>query len=202
MKNLIGVTLVTTAAIATATSTSAPVSRPTGASYASGYDITKNWANLTPYKDADGFGVPKGVPQGCELSQVHVLHRHAQRFPTDYPLDGEGMTNFAAKLTNYSKTHQEKVVAVGPLKFLNQWEYVLGEDTLMENGAATEATSGADFWIKYGRLLYRAGRDNVAAWSSSLNVYSNGTDRPKPVFRTTSQGRILESARWWLSEWN
>ncbi|CAI7627968.1 hypothetical protein PCG10_001341 [Penicillium crustosum] len=198
MKNFIGATLVTAVA-ATATSTSAPTSAPTGSSYASGFDMTKSWANLSPYKDADSFGIPSGVPQGCELSQVHVLHRHAQRFPTPYPLDGEGMTDFAAKLTNYSKANPGKTVAVGPLKFLNNWDYVIGEDTLMENGAATEATSGANFWIKYGRLLYRAGRENVAAWSSSLNVYANGTDRPTPVFRTTSQARILESARWWLS---
>ncbi|KAJ5478276.1 hypothetical protein N7530_003785 [Penicillium desertorum] len=199
MKNFIGATLVTVAVTATATSTSAPAPGPTGSSYASGFDMTKSWANLSPYKDADSFGVPSGVPQGCELSQVHVLHRHAQRFPTDYPLDGEGMTDFAAKLTNYSKANPGKTVAVGPLKFLNNWDYVLGEDTLMENGAATEAVSGANFWIKYGRLLYRAGRENVAAWSPSLNVYPNGTDRPTPVFRTTSQERILESARWWLS---
>ncbi|KGO65768.1 Histidine phosphatase superfamily, clade-2 [Penicillium expansum] len=199
MKNFIGATLVTAAVTATASRTSAPAPGPTGSSYASGFDMTASWANLSPYKDADSFGLPSGVPQGCELSQVHVLHRHAQRFPTDYPLDGEGMTDFAAKLTNYSKAHPNKTVALGPLKFLNNWDYVIGQDILMENGAATEATSGANFWIKYGRLLYRAGRENAAAWSSSLNVYANGTDRPTPVFRTTSQARILESARWWLS---
>ena len=82
MKNFIGATLVTVVT-ATATSTSAPASAPTGSSYASGFDMTKSWANLSPYKDADSFGIPSGVPQGCELSQVHVLHRHAQRFPTD-----------------------------------------------------------------------------------------------------------------------
>ncbi|KAJ5769092.1 Histidine phosphatase superfamily clade-2 [Penicillium odoratum] len=200
MKSL-GVTLVSIAATATATatSTSAPASGPTGSTYASGFDMTKSWANLSPYRDADGFSIPKGVPEGCELSQVHVLHRHAQRFPTNYPLDGEGMQDFATKITNYSKAHPGKAIGTGPLKFLNNWDYVIGDDTLMENGAATEATSGANFWINYGRLLYRAGRENVAAWSSSLNVYANGTSRPKPVFRTTSQARILESARWWLS---
>ncbi|KAJ5652248.1 Histidine phosphatase superfamily clade-2 [Penicillium longicatenatum] len=200
MKNL-GVTLASIAATATATATSSPASAsaPTGSTYASGFDMTKSWANLSPYRDADGFSLPKGVPEGCELSQVHVLHRHAQRFPTSYPLDGEGMEDFAAKVTNYSKAHPGKTVGTGPLKFLKDWEYVLGDDLLMESGAATEATSGANFWINYGRLLYRAGRENVAGWSSSLNVYSNGTSRPKPVFRTTSQARILESARWWLS---
>lgn len=81
MKNFIGATLVTVAvtATATATSASAPAPGPTGSSYVSGFDMAKSWANLSPYKDADSFGVPSGVPQGCELSQVHVLHRHAQR---------------------------------------------------------------------------------------------------------------------------
>ncbi|KAA8648019.1 histidine phosphatase family protein [Aspergillus tanneri] len=179
-------------------SSTSAAAAPTGTSFASGFDMTRSWANLSPYKDAEGFGVPKGVPQGCELSQVHVLHRHAERFPTSSPLDGAGMSDFASKLVNYSKAHGV-TVAKGPLEFLNNWEYVVGEDTLMENGAATEDTSGANFWVKYGRLLYRADRDNVAAWNQSLNVYANGTARPKPVFRTTSQDRILESARWWLS---
>jgi hypothetical protein len=172
---------------------------PTGSSYASGFDMTRSWANLSPYEEADGFGVPKGMPQGCELSQVHVLHRHGERYPTPYPLDGQGMEDFAAKWSNYTKTHHHKVLSTGPLSFLNDWEYTLGEDTLLETGAATEATAGASFWATYGRLLYRAGRENGAAWNASLNVYPNGTARPKPVFRTTSQPRILESARWWLS---
>ncbi|BAE62612.1 unnamed protein product [Aspergillus oryzae RIB40] len=205
MKNLtFGVYLTALAGVGSAaphfsSSSSGPASAPTGATYASGFDMTKSWANLSPYKNADTFGVPKGMPQGCELSQVHVLHRHAERFPTSNLLDGRGMGDFASKLVNYTKAKPGKMVAKGPLKFLNDWEYVIGENTLMENGAATEDASGADFWIKYGRLLYRPGRDNVAAWNESLNVYPNGTARPKPVFRTTSQGRILESARWWLS---
>ncbi|KAL2865259.1 histidine phosphatase family protein [Aspergillus lucknowensis] len=180
-------------------SSSVPASAPTGASYPSGFDMTRSWANLSPYKDAESFSLPKGVPKGCELSQVHVLHRHAQRFPTPYPLDGGGMEEFASKLTNYSESYPGEPVGCGPLSFLNDWDYVLGEDTLLESGAATEATSGADFWIKYGRLLYRADREHVASWDESLNVFPNGTARPKPVFRTTSQDRILESARWWLS---
>jgi hypothetical protein len=206
MKNLaIGVCLTALAGMGSAAphaapTSSGPASEATGASYKSGFDMTKSWANLSPYKNAPSFGIPKGMPQGCELSQVHVLHRHAERFPTSNLLDGKGMVDFASKLANYTKTHPGKPVAKGPLKFLNDWEYVIGENTLMENGAATEDTSGAHFWIKYGRLLYRPGRDDVAAWNESLNIYPNGTARPKPVFRTTSQGRILESARWWLSK--
>ncbi|KAJ5097407.1 hypothetical protein N7456_008128 [Penicillium angulare] len=166
---------------------------PTGSSYASGFDMKQSWGHLSPYKDAD-WGVPKGVPQGgkCELSQVHVLHRHAQRYATNMPLDGGNIQNFLAKINESSGT-------TGPVEFINSWEYVVGLDELMRTGAATEDTSGANFWLQYGRLLYRATPENVVAWDPALNVYPNGTARPKPVFRTTSQSRIYESARWWLS---
>lgn len=179
-------------------SSSAPASGPTGTTYPSGIDMSTSWGNLSPYKDVSGFGVPKGVPRGCELSQVHVLHRHAQRYPTSWKLDGGVIENFAQKLKNYTKRHGNSTVGKGSLSFLNNWDYLLGEDLLQVSGAATEATSGANVWSKYGRALYRAPA-GVASYDSSLNVYPNGTGRPKPIFRTTDQARILESARWWLS---
>lgn len=169
------------------------------ATYASSsFDITTSWANISPYKDAKSFNLSKGYPQGCELSQVHILHRHAQRYPTASPLDGDGMEDFAAKVANYSKAHSNAAVGRGPLAFLSDWVYTLSLDLLVTTGASTEATAGANFWTNYGRLLYRAG-PGVAGWNQSLNVYPNGTARPTPVFRTTSEARILESARWWLS---
>ncbi|EIT75539.1 multiple inositol polyphosphate phosphatase [Aspergillus flavus] len=179
-------------------SSSAAASGPTGASYPSGFDMSTSWGNLSPYKDQPGFEVPNGVPRGCELSQVHVLHRHAQRYPTSWKLDGGVIEDFAQKLKNYTKRHDNATVGKGALSFLNEWEYVLGEDLLLVSGAATEATSGANVWSKYGRALYHA-PVGVASYDSSLNVYPNGTERPKPIFRTTDQARILESARWWLS---
>ena len=172
---------------------------PTGSQYPSGFDITRTWGNLSPYQDTASFGLPKGVPQGCQLSQVHVLHRHAQRYPTNSSLDGGGMVDFSQKVTNYSEAHPGKKLGHGPLDFLDHWTYMIGEDLLLTTGASTEATAGAEFWNKYGRLLYRAGPD-VAGWDESLNTFPNGTARPKPVFRTASQARIVESARWWLSE--
>ncbi|OXV10963.1 hypothetical protein Egran_01276 [Elaphomyces granulatus] len=171
---------------------------PTAATGASGFDYTTSWGSLSPYKDAEGFNLPKGYPQGCELSQVHILHRHAQRYPTSSPLDGIGMVNFAGKVANYSKAHPNTAVGKGELGFLSTWAYMLSRDLLLTIGASTEATAGATFWTNYGRLLYRSG-PGVAGWNQSLNVYPNGTARPTPVFRTTSQARILESARWWLS---
>lgn len=189
------------AALAMSSISSSSAAAPTGTSYPSGFNMKASWGNLSPYADSTGFDVPVGFPVECELSQVHVLHRHAQRYPTQWPLDGGWMERFAEKLANYSKKHPDTKVGKGALEFLNHWEYPLGENTLTPIGAATEAASGAEFWSQYGRLLYRAGPGD-ATWDKSLNVFSNGTARPKPTFRTTSYPRILESARWWLSKWN
>ncbi|RAH48865.1 histidine phosphatase family protein [Aspergillus brunneoviolaceus CBS 621.78] len=185
-------------AAALPSTSSAAASAPTGSALPAGFDITAYWGNLSPYKDGPGFNVSTGVPLGCELSQVHVLHRHAQRYPTPYALDGLSMEAFAQKLQNYSLQHPNETLGTGPLAFLNDWKYLMGEDLLLPSGAATEATSGANFWNKYGRPLFRAPA-GLADWDPSLNVYPNGTQRPKPIFRTTGQARILESARWWLS---
>ncbi|KAJ5987439.1 histidine phosphatase superfamily [Penicillium sp. IBT 35674x] len=174
---------------------SSPAPAPTGAKFESGFDMMKSWGQLSPYKDAD-WGVPNGVPKGgqSELSQVHVLHRHAQRNPINMAMDGQNIQSFIAKLNG-------TISATGPLEFLNDWQYVLGSgaEELIVSGASTEATAGARFWLQYGRLLYHATPENLVAWNRSLNVYPNGTARPQPFFRTTDQSRILESARWWLS---
>jgi hypothetical protein len=109
------------------------------------------------------------------------------------------MEAFASALQNASKRHPDTEIGTGPLAFLNDWEYLLGLNDLLPTGAATEAASGARFWSQYGRLLYGASAGE-AGWNAALNVFSNGETRPKPKFRTTDYPRILESARWWLSE--
>ncbi|GMF76971.1 unnamed protein product [Aspergillus oryzae] len=173
-------------------------SSATSAGYSPHFDITNGWANLSPYKEADGFGVPKGVPRGCELSQVHILHRHAERYPESSRFDGEGMETFNRKLKSYSSEHNVSV-GIGPLAFLKNWKYLLGRDILLATGTATEAVSGAEIWSKYGRMVYRA-PPGMAVWDPELNVYPNGTRRAKPTFRSTNKQRVLESAKWWLSQ--
>ncbi|KAL5358632.1 histidine phosphatase superfamily [Aspergillus floccosus] len=162
------------------------------------FDITRSWSIHSPYKDAPGFGLPQGVPRGCELSQVHVLHRHAERYPRTVDYEGLGMEQFFEKIQHYMTTHNTDTVGTGPLSFLASWRYILGEEVLIPPGSATEATSGARFWAQYGRLLYRA-PPGTTRWDQSLNVYPNGTERAKPIFRTTDMDRIVKSSRSWAS---
>ena len=60
-------------------------------------------------------------------------------------------------------------------------------------GAATEFTSGVQFWNRYGRTLYNA----TVAQLQYNSSFTNGTARPKPVLRTTGQSRIENSQINW-----
>lgn len=60
-------------------------------------------------------------------------------------------------------------------------------------GANTEFAAGVSFWNRYGRLLYDADATQLAYNPN----FPNGTARPKPVLRTTSQSRITNSQINW-----
>lgn len=76
---------------------------------------------------------------------------------------------------------------------MNTYQYQLGASLLTGLGANTEFLAGATFWNRYGRILYNATQGQVAYNAS----YTNGTARPKPVLRTTSQSRIWNSQINW-----
>ena len=59
-------------------------------------EISKYWGQITPYSanPENYFGVEStGLPRGCQVEQVHLLQRHAQRFPTSG--DDDGMPLYA-----------------------------------------------------------------------------------------------------------
>lgn len=158
-------------------------------------EIQRYWGQLTPYADNDEsyFGVEDvGLPDGCGIEQAHTLQRHAQRFPTSYYDDGGNDEAFAAKLANWTAT-AGAAGFTGPLAFLNTYTYLLDESYLTGVGAVTEFSSGVSFWNRYGRLLYDAVPGQLAYDAN----YPNGTARPKPVLRTTSQSRIWNSQINW-----
>ncbi|KIW02731.1 uncharacterized protein PV09_06165 [Verruconis gallopava] len=157
--------------------------------------ISRHWGQISPYADNNEtyFGVEDvGLPDGCGIEQVHSLQRHAQRFPTSFYDDGANNENFAQKVLNFTSLNANSSFS-GPLAFLNTYKYQMGEGYLTGIGAATEFSSGVQFWNTYGRLLYNATKGQVTYNSS----YTNGTARPKPVLRTTSQSRIENSMLNW-----
>ncbi|OCH96218.1 phosphoglycerate mutase-like protein [Obba rivulosa] len=136
------------------------------------FNPLRYWGNLAPwYSVGDAFGLPDASPQlpkGCELTQVHLLHRHGARYPTS----GEAPSEFAELLNKVATTTGFE--ASGPLEFLNTWTYKLGAELLTPFGRQQLYDLGVAFRVKYGDLL-------------------KGFTK-LPVFRTTSEARMVDSA--------
>ena len=154
--------------------------------------ISRYWGMLTPYSDnpPDLWGVQDaGIPAGCQIEQAHVLQRHANRFPSGS--DSSNDQRFAKKVLDSASANAGTFT--GPLEFLNTYHYQMSKEYLTGIGATTEFQAGVSFWNKYGRTLYNASVGQVAYDAS----FPNGTARPKPVLRTTSQSRIYDSGINW-----
>lgn len=173
----------------------------TGTIYASNFNMKQNWGAYSPYFDT---GVPfEGIsktaldgefslPNRCAYKQVHVLHRHGDRYPAGS--SAHNMEKMGQRLEKMARETPQQ----GNEAWLNEWKYSLQTESLVGAGIGALFDSGAKFWGSHGRLLY----SNAAAlpgWTDSINLWPNGTRRSKPVLRATSQDRIEASARAWAA---
>ncbi|KAG2154726.1 histidine phosphatase superfamily [Suillus clintonianus] len=149
-----------------------PLSRPNSADGEDiTFDVMRHWGNLSPMYSVDSFGLPDAspvIPEGCGLNAVHLLMRHGARYPTA----DSGPSHFAAKIN--SAASKPGFNATGNLQFLATWTYKLGAEILTPFGREQLFHNGVAFRYRYGELL---------------NAFTD-----LPVFRTTSQDRMLESA--------
>ncbi|KAH7928511.1 phosphoglycerate mutase-like protein [Leucogyrophana mollusca] len=135
------------------------------------FDVLRYWGNLSPMYSVDSFGLPDAsplIPEGCGLNQVHLLIRHGARYPTT----GEGPAQFAANI--HAAASGPGFTVSGPLEFLGTWTYKLGAEILTPFGREALFSNGVAFRVRYGDLL------------------KEFTDLP--VFRTTSEDRMVDSA--------
>jgi len=180
-----------------------PVVAPTGSTYPSGFNIKNNWGALSPYFDSGtpftGIEAPaaadpgvaiNSVPTQCRLRQAHVLHRHAERFPTSGI--GREMEAFAKRLKNMTE------VPAAIFSWLGKWQYRLHDELLVASGVGVEFQSGSDFWASHGRQLFNATAKDFLFYDPSLYTDENATAK-KLVLRTTDQSRIQTSAKAWAA---
>lgn len=169
----------------------------TGSTYDSGFNMKQNWGAYSPYFDTGKpfNGISENslqgihtLPETCSYKQVHILHRHGDRYPAGGTADKIEVV--AEKLKAMSKEPHKK------LAWLKDWEYALGRELLVSTGVATLFTSGSKFWGSHGQLLYNT---TNTSWNSGLNKFPDGSSRPKPLLRATTQYRIEESARAWAA---
>ncbi|ETS64460.1 hypothetical protein PaG_00917 [Moesziomyces aphidis] len=147
------------------------------------YNIFQHLGNESPYFSSPLFADFQKenavLPDTCTVKQVHILHRHGARYPTSYAT--EGAPYFGQVIANVSKLNHpdSNFSASGPLSFLNNWTYQLGAELLNPVGTQQLFDSGVKHYYRYGKL------------------YNATDEKHKPVVRTTSQQRILDSARYW-----
>ncbi|ODQ67934.1 phosphoglycerate mutase-like protein [Nadsonia fulvescens var. elongata DSM 6958] len=136
--------------------------------------ISEYYTGGSNFPGIEGDGL--GIPEQCSLDQIHVLHRHAERYPASYA--AKPMKAIAKKL----KTHFENSTyePLPPFEWLKTWNYTLGTELLTPKGVATEFSSGSKFWSDYGQALFKTDQQ---FYSPKINTYSNGTQRPIPVIR-------------------
>ena len=140
--------------------------------HASSSDIFRNLGQISPYQPADDLfpetAKHQAIPEQCRLVQAHLLHRHGARYPTHGSDKGPG--RFGARLAKANGTFQ----ASGDLAFLGNWTYGLGLEDLVNYGAKGMFDAGSHDYYDYAGLLDH-----------------------KLLVRTTTQNRMLESARYW-----
>lgn len=120
------------------------------------YNIVKYLYGNGPYMQHPGYGISGDIPDECKLEQVQVIMRHGERFPG---LEvGKKHKTLVDKLQSYNQT------LVGPLSFLNDYEYYVKSEDLYElettpsnspgpfTGYETCEKAGAAFRAKYNEL--------------------------------------------------
>ncbi|KAL3469002.1 putative acid phosphatase [Aspergillus californicus] len=130
---------------------------------ANGRNIFHLMGNLSPYfVPEEGFGVDEyPLPEDAKISQVHLLHRHGSRYPTDaepYELWAQKIQNATAQGTRFT----------GGLSFLNDYSWRQGVNILVPKGRQELFESGVLHFYNYG-ALYRN--------SSKLLVRSTSVER-------------------------
>lgn len=98
------------------------------------FDVLLHLGNLSPFQSvpSSAFGLPDAspvIPEGCEIVQAYLIHRHGARYPTA----DSGPPGFAAKV-NAAANSGAGFSATGDLEFLNTWTYKLGGDILTPFG--------------------------------------------------------------------
>lgn len=139
---------------------------------------------LSPYQsgqfgsvdNAKYLATPHTSRGKCILQQVHILHRHGARYPT------KGSPTEQVRDFITPKGGVRQVNFSGPLEFMNEYEYRLGEELLVALGRNQLHSSGVKAAIDYGELVQA------------------DVEAGKPMFvRAGSQQRIVDSAIAWMT---
>jgi acid phosphatase len=125
-----------------------------------------------------------GPPEGCTVEQVHMMSRHAERYPTIRA--GIRMVNLVDKIK------ANNVTLSGPLAFVKEWEYFASDPQAMFEQLTTTGpyagtldafTTGVRLRTRYAQLLpgrLPPGGGKTSLWASDA-------------------GRVVDTARYFAA---
>ncbi|KAF9698195.1 hypothetical protein EKO04_003905 [Ascochyta lentis] len=110
------------------------------------------------------------VPDGCEVEQVHMMARHAERYPTK--------TAGGNQRAVVEKMKKSGIQFTGSLAFFNNWELFWTDDSSLEqltstgpfSGRLGSFTTGVRLRTRYHHLVNQAlARNATTYWASGSN---------------------------------
>ncbi|WPG97772.1 Hypothetical protein R9X50_00055300 [Acrodontium crateriforme] len=131
-------------------------------------------------------------PNNCRVDQVHMISRHAERYPT--LLSGSRM------LELYNRIHEENVTLTGDLSFAMTWPFLTPDpdppDAFFENLISTGAhagtlqafTTGIKFRGRYRNLL-----------DASVAAKANDNENRVINFWSSEAPRVVETAKYFAA---
>jgi acid phosphatase len=111
-----------------------------------------------------------GVPTGCKVTQVHMISRHGERYPT---------THMGSRIKIFAQNVSEKKGFSKSLAFLNDWRYddwIYSPEDQLEQETLTGPAAGSRRMFSMGNELrtrysdlwsFRDQSQEVKVWSSN-----------------------------------
>lgn len=138
-------------------------------------NVLKFTGNAGPWSQRRGIGLSLDPPEGCEIDQVIIYHRHGERWPDKIPAQEfkKAWDKIALRKGHFN----------GKLEFANYWvPYTSPDDSYL----ALESLSGAYSGLHTG---YYSGMNYRPRYGHLLDV-----EKTTPVFASGSE-RIVDTAR-------
>ncbi|TKA81855.1 hypothetical protein B0A55_01595 [Friedmanniomyces simplex] len=152
-----------------------------------GWDIRYHLGGNSPWVPMISGTVDGGIkpPPGCRVDQVHVMSRHAERYPTT--LAGIRM------LELYHHIQKANITFQGELAFVNDWDFFMRDPTThLENlvstgpyaGTLQAFATGVKLRTRYEHLLDQALAHNqtIAQGRATPNLLHSGPGKAGPLF--------------------
>ncbi|CAI5020352.1 CIH_HP2_G0008240.mRNA.1.CDS.1 [Saccharomyces cerevisiae] len=129
------------------------------------------------------YGIPTDIPEGCRLTQVQMIGRHGERYPTRS--EAKDIFEVWYKISNYTGKYE------GSLSFLNSgYEFFIPDESLLE--METTLQNSIDVLNPYtGEMnAKRHAREFLAKYGKLMENCTNF-----PIFTTNSK-RIYDTAQY------